>query len=864
MSSSLLSSASASSSSRSIASTAPSTPHWRSPKMHSSGPSKSASTSPRHLTAATFQPPTSLDTLEFEPQQLPRRSRRISADIDARSAAARDAQAHRRSAVSSGRSTPGEYEHPPQLHSGEHEAPRRSQASTRRSNGVRPLSMSAAPNSAAPYAITEQWWEHVLPPGQLAERLRRAQAAAAVPASASANDVSAIREYGHGTAAPSTADRASRLAAGSLGRSSPAQSTSNASKLARPASHQGTLSSTAAPRRSALRATPSNRQCELERSHSENSQSSDGSAGADAEKRHSPEFNGGHWSGDGKTSPGGTVRAPHAAGHYPASSFSRSTSVRRSRVMSEDGIGLGFGVSHSNGSIGSWEHAAPGFKPFPTSTGGRVSPAFYYSSTPDFSSEDDQPPASSRSRPPRVSTTTRTTRITRTTSTTSITSMSGAEAASHDASHREQRRVSFSHDAKPDTSASGSRRGSVQGSTPGVRKGPSGTATPVAGNAHLPFPSSASTSQRASRNEAAFDQLPTLRTWQPAHDTSASRDMFPGRGGFSRRVPSHSAPTSPRQSIHLQDHERPRFEGFGVRHRNGFAAGESIDETQHLPDLALLNSLNHAHTQLAGAGNLAMALTRQLSAPLRPVMHVALFLSISSITLVTLVGCLIASYVLSVWDDVGLRGRRVGAAAGQARRNIEGGLTWGRRMLGAPGGKEPSAGQRQRISLLAPIYYTIAVPGVLAQKLAPSALAERLGVEVADMPAPRSRRGSSAVGSDTSSRRDSGSTEAGEPAADGSPKLGPSSRPGSPSSHPMPPRPPLSHLLPSIFFTLVIALFAGLASYLTTRRGGSPRDGVSTPPVAPMSSRRPRAPVSASAGSRRPYSVHDESPPRCC
>ncbi|KDN41799.1 hypothetical protein K437DRAFT_170924, partial [Tilletiaria anomala UBC 951] len=98
-------------------------------------------------------------------------------------------------------------------------------------------------------------------------------------------------------------------------------------------------------------------------------------------------------------------------------------------------------------------------------------------------------------------------------------------------------------------------------------------------------------------------------------------------------------------------------------------------------DLAVLRRLDVAHHQLMNTGQLAKTLTRQISTPLKPLLHFWLAASISSVALVSLVAFVMLSYVLTVWDDLSARSRSVGQAAGQARRNIQASVHWGRTML---------------------------------------------------------------------------------------------------------------------------------------------------------------------------------------
>ena len=305
-----------------------------------------------------------------------------------------------------------------------------------------------------------------------------------------------------------------------------------------------------------------------------------------------------------------------------------------------------------------------------------------------------------------------------------------------------------------------------------------------------------------------FDSLPPR-----SNSTRRARQGVRISGG---RATSFSLPGSRRGSIR----EDSPFH-FGAATPQ--ASTSSHRRAHSIPDAVLLDSLNVAHKQLASAGNLALTLTRQLSAPLRPVFHMTLFLSISSITVLSLACFLCASYMLTAWDDVSKRTHKVGEVAGRTRHRFERTLDWGLRMLGpndAPsrGNSKPSKAKASDASGATASGSQPARGATPSSGVASSSIdsEKRSAISTAGhaffWPARMAWSGASVVayritppvitqmfeqdkGKGKTKAKSTGST--------------------------LPPRPPLSTLLPSILFTLLLAIGAGLTSFLASRRAAA-------------------------------------------
>lgn len=461
------------------------------------------------------------------------------------------------------------------------------------------------------------------------------------------------------------------------------------------------------------------------------------------------------------------------------------------RVMSEDGMASSV-FAHSNAASYRLpsSHSAIHLSHY-AATQDRARPASLHQSlpdTPELSSDDGADHvhfATSSSSSSTTTTTQRTRRIstTRTTIRSSLTSPPTILRSDFDrpdqpifavgqdeaGSARHERHVSF------DTVPEVLRRASVHETPTASHSQPAFNFGSVPGREH----------------SSPFDTLPPR-----SNSTRRTRHGMRASGG---RSTSFSLPGSRRNSI-LGD--RP----FEFGHAGAHTAGSSHRRTTSVPDAALLDSLNVAHKQLASAGNLAITLTRQLSAPLRPVLQMTLFLSISSLTVLSLACFLCASYMLTAWDDVSKRSHRVGQVAGKTRHTMGRTLTWGMRMLG-PGsgaeGKESKAGNGDAAG----------AGGVQGETRKRRESASRGAVSAAGhamlWPARIAWSGASTVAFLVT-----------PPAVSHMFTHGREGQKTKPRST-LPPRPPLSTLLPSILFTLLLALGAGLTSFMASRKAAA-------------------------------------------
>lgn len=768
-------------------------------------------------------------------------------------------------------------------------------------SSVRPstTSMSSLGAGAAGLnsAETDRWWERVLPPGQLAERLRRAQAmtgTAPMSGSSSSGNSNSSNNNNKLSSPPSTLSRS----ASALRHATPTEKATwkNLAGLSRsstmsdvaPSSRDTTTHSSRRSSRSSLG------------DYSSGITSSSSSSGNDDSPidGRSPTFR-----DEMDLHPSAAAWLVHQpqsqAQAQPPHSFSRSQSCRRTRRLSEDGMGLGIAAAAGKQSLPPSHHELDerlrlwrGFEERPSSSRS----SFGLTDTPEATSEEEEHDDAASNASHNTNTTTTTTTTTRTTRRLTRT----ISTTSYESSLPAQTTAAASTPAAPATSLADKRR-----SMPVPRRRSivesSYDGQSLAGGRHVSFnrevavsgqPGQTQTLGRsfgrssnaglsdtlAGRSTVSLHDMPAStssarqqppRAHQPAqqqqqHQQRADNDVRSHARSHLRhqRSMSQSAPNSPRHSIRLQDHERPRF-------RRG-----ELDATVHthrpddagsdVPDLALLTSLSAASNHFSSAGHLALTLTRQLSAPLRPVLHVTLFIGISSATCLTLSIFLIASYLLTVWDDVNSRGQNVKRQVGAARRNIEASISWSRRMLtgGPVNAPEPEpvssstrpsgASSRKRTTSLmsgvvtAPIKLALAVPATIAYTLTPTAVSQSFGI---------GGGGSSDAEGADKKRKDS--TEFSEPynletAANPSAAPGRASSPRPKSSRTLPPRPPLSSLLPSIFFTLLIAVGAGLASFFASRAAAAAAAAAATAasnPSSPAGS-HPAA-AAAAAGSAR-------------
>lgn len=96
--------------------------------------------------------------------------------------------------------------------------------------------------------------------------------------------------------------------------------------------------------------------------------------------------------------------------------------------------------------------------------------------------------------------------------------------------------------------------------------------------------------------------------------------------------------------------------------------------------------------QAFGSQQLAQArlAAESLSGPLKPIASLAMFVTLSSMAILALASVLVASYALTMWDDLAARAKGAGVAAGEARKRVEESVRWGRGVVGtlADGARE--------------------------------------------------------------------------------------------------------------------------------------------------------------------------------
>ena len=288
-----------------------------------------------------------------------------------------------------------------------------------------------------------------------------------------------------------------------------------------------------------------------------------------------------------------------------------------------------------------------------------------------------------------------------------------------------------------------------------------------------------------------------------------------------------SMPGSRRTSIH-SDMDRSPFYSFDKNQSvESFAFGthEGQSQVKHhrastvVSDLAALRSLDAAHHQLSNAGHLAKTLTRQISTPLKPILQFWLAASISSVALISLVTFMILSYVLTAWDDVGTRGRSVGVAADQARKNLEASVNWGRKMLhftpvpeGSPSGQAGSSWEREGGSPSGSHHRSTF--GSIFAKVAPTRFfSEDENSSGAGREQPRRKAPSPSVPPPVSDDDEPEFWDQQPRYRDERSKAAPP-RPTAGFG----PRPPLRMLIPGIFFTLLLAFSASMLTVVTNYR----------------------------------------------
>lgn len=824
----------------------------------------------------------------------------------------------------------------------------------------------------------QQWWENVLPPGQLAERLRRAQRGPTpdtrVPTSRLSPRLAASPPLLEDAEDGPRATRASilRSSVGSTARAMASEasdsvkpdSSSSRSPKRRATTIQGCLapppltSSTAHKEQHSI----SSRSASTRSSFSMGELTSATSSGNEDSPTggHSPELATDQWAMRHWPHGNNSSSAQSASGRSTptGSLISRSKSNRRSRVLSDNNLGLGLSLSrenqmHSCASIDEhfrqWHESLPfeaqsNGKPMTASLSSSSSASSSSSHMPRFglrpfprtsSSNSERGATRVYSEEPEASSEEESSLHERLLHNASDAHGHAASRGSDMRSHRSQRTSSLytNGTARPNSvigsterdssltdeyigiSPSSSRRGSLKLSNSGsgggaislrhvsfsqdidVKQGSHTQKAQSVGRVHgRAVASSLSQNQEAPHRRGSLKINAAASTHQPSRLPSSM--LFPSsqhadpevrlhahshvRG---KRMPSHSAPTSPRMAFQPVQGDgqkgpsrpRPSSAMMGASSRKSddesdptvsstsASAVQTTSEDQRTSssaELALLSSLGVAQAQFASARSLASALTRQLSAPLRPMLHLTLFFSISSMAFVALTGFLLAGYLFTIWDDINNHGRNIHHNVNSARKGIHGKVTWTRRMLGMPIQEDKASSTQTTASAtenaassakagnssvpktaqntsgasaaafakgasMTVWRYTFGLPVALAQSVTPSAVVDAF----VDREGNNRGSGAAPARNGTKGRKRTASSS---PSSRDNCKAKP--EPSSP--HQMPPRPPLSSLLPSIAFTVVIALGAGLASFFASRAAGAAAGptGSSSASGAPQSS----------------------------
>lgn len=731
---------------------------------------------------------------------------------------------------------------------------------------------------------SQEWWEHVLPPGQLAERLRKAQRSTSASrrrnnpalANATPSERSAWKRlsgiptetHQHDRSEPSTAASSSRSSFN--GGVSPAAATLPRSALrSSHRSHDAASISFGNPSQSESSAEVSSDEIGSapSRQHMPHHQARFAFPTGERDSAPTSRRSGVKTTGN---SPEFASSSTWAADSFdPSRSISRSSGGRRKRVMSEDGTASSFFAStqSSLSSSSSSSYRLPGSHSavylsqlasnssdtsttWTSTVADRVRSKYAHHSlpdnTPELSSDDGGANVTT------FSTTTTAQRVRKTSTTKTTVRASSSASSSKTASPPTDLR---SHFDRPDQPTSTIASDNLDKYLPHVDRR----------DRHVSFDQATEIPRRASVQDWSEPITSSQSAFSfgslPSRDFNSPFDSLPPRSNSTRR-PRQGVRTSGRRttSFSLPGSRRGSIRGDSPFHHSG-ATADAAAAAQHpathhrrvgsIPDVVLLESLNVAQKQLASAGNLALTLTRQLSAPLRPVFHMTLFLSISSITVLSLACFLCASYMLTAWDDVSKRTQKVGEVAGRTKYRFERTLDWGLRMLGpteastsrsdVEDGKSSSAGKAKVSGEDAGA--TAASSGAASSKT--GAREKRRGPVLAAghalfWPARVAFSGASVVASTFTPPAVSGmfSSSGKERPAQAKGKT----RSGGGST--LPPRPPLSTLLPSILFTLLLAIGAGLTSFLASRRAATE--------AASAAATGGRMPDTSSA---RPYSV---------
>ncbi|PWN35005.1 uncharacterized protein FA14DRAFT_178393 [Meira miltonrushii] len=693
------------------------------------------------------------------------------------------------------------------------------------------------------------WWENVLPPGQLVDRLKRTQSNPSTSHLEEADDgprhsrKSILRSSNDGK-------KVKQHSSNTLPRS--ASSTmvddhSSSMYLSPPS--QGMRAGTWSSQSSSYGSypTPSTRSSISVGEMSSSSSSNDESPS----ERRSPIL-GEDWSsmlhGFGDRSSGATS---------PTSITRSKTNRRRRFIGSDDGTGLGVTIRGAKGSVvdlderlRQWNNGVPftnaerlrssssaaSLRPFPSSRQSRSGSLLY--DTPEHSSAEEDHHGSyyGNQRFPRTSST-RTSDTVRESIRTKAASLASAPSSRRSSitaghhgntqSYNPSRRVSFSQEVEV-----------VQSND--VKK------VQTIGRAH-----GRSMSTLSDKHGMGYKPIATPQARTHASNLRAQEAVPPTRG---KRSTCYSAPTSPRMaaaqfaaaeakersSRRLSRETTPTSSGRSTPRTRSRRNSINEEEDADVARLAVLsNSLGVAHTQLSSARSLAMALTRQLSAPLRPFFHLTLLVSISSVAFVALASFLFAGYMCTVWDDVNSRGKSLQNNVTSARKTLESRVQWTRTLLGISSSEEKAGTEQTNVNEPEPVKpadnktqsalvrFVFALPIAVAQSLIPSVVGNKDSHSTHTTSAPPGAKR-------PQSTRRAGRTDTN-------------------AFNTLPPRPPLSSLLPSIAFTIVIAFGAGLASFFANRAAAPASAGDTPHPSVSASGRNAASGSQASiaASSRR-------------
>lgn len=700
------------------------------------------------------------------------------------------------------------------------------------------------------------WWENVLPPGQLVDRLKRTQSNSSTSTSIleetedgprhsrksiirSSNDGKKVKHSSSSNTLPRSAS------------STMADEHSSNMYLSPPS--QGMRAGTWSSQSSSYGSypTPSTRSSISVGDMSSSSSSNDESLS----ERRSPTLVGEDWSsmlhGFGDRSSGATS---------PTSITRSQTNRRRRFIGSDDGTGLGVTIRGAKGSVvdlderlRQWNNGVPftnaerprssssaaNLRPFPSSRQSRSGSTLY--DTPEHSSAEEDHHGSyyGFQRFPRTSST-RTSDTVRDSVRSKAASLASAPSSRRSSitaghhgnpqSYHSSRRVSFSQDVEV-----------VQSND--VKK------VQTIGRAH-----GRSMSTLSDKHGMGYKPIATPQARTHASNLRAQEIIPPSRG---KRSTCYSAPTSPRMvAAHLAAAEaKERSSRRLSREATPTSSGRSTPKTRSRrnsineeedADVARLAVLSHslgvAHTQLSSARSLAMALTRQLSAPLRPFFHLTLLISISSVAIVALASFLFAGYMCTAWDDVNSSGKSLQNNVTSARKTLESRVQWTRKMLGISPSEDKSGTEQPSVNKAEPVKaedhktqsalvrFIFALPIAVAQSLMPSVTGNKQTHAPHTTSAPTG-------GSRTYNTRRAGRND-------------------NNASHTLPPRPPLSSLLPSIAFTIVIAFGAGLASFFANRAAAPASAGDTPHPTVSASGRNAASGSQASIASSRRHGHH--------